>query len=69
MLAPRTPEKARIFHGDGWIDCALLHGRDADGRPEDHGRRVIEGYTATTWVPPGWTPSWTRRQSLLLRTQ
>ncbi len=39
MLAARAPEKARIFHGEGWIDCARYTAETLDGRPEDHGRR------------------------------
>ena len=55
MLAARAPEKARIFHGEGWIDCARYTAEALTAGQKIAGPAVIEGYTATTWVPPGWT--------------
>src|SRR5579883_2536145 len=63
----RPPESTRIFHGDGWIDCArhtaeaLIPGQKIDGPS------VIEGYTATTWVPPGWRATLDASDNLILR--
>ena len=31
------------------------------------GPAVIEGYTATTWVPPGWTATVDEADNLILR--
>jgi N-methylhydantoinase A len=51
----RAPEKARVFEGEGWIDCARYAAEAmADGQTIG-GPAVIEGYTATTYVPPGWS--------------
>jgi N-methylhydantoinase A len=61
------PEKTRIFHGEAWIDCvrhaaeALKQGQKIDGPA------VIDGYTATTWVPPGWTATLDTSDNLILR--
>ncbi len=66
-LAARGPEKTKIFHGEAWIDCArhtaeaLIEGQKIDGPA------VIEGYTATTWVPPGWTATLDPADNLILR--
>jgi N-methylhydantoinase A len=66
-LAGRGPETARIFHGDRWVDCtrhtaeALTEGQRIDGPA------VIEGHTATTWVPPGWTATLDPADNLILR--
>jgi N-methylhydantoinase A len=63
----RAPEQMRLFHGDGWIDCvrhtaeALTQGQKIDGPS------VIEGYTATTWVPPGWTATLDASDNLILQ--
>lgn len=63
----RTPETARIFHGEAWVDCtrhtaeALTPGQRIDGPA------VIEGYTATTWVAPGWTATLDAANNLVLR--
>ena len=61
--ASRTPEPTKVFHGDGWIGCARY-----DGEAEKVvGPAVIEGYTATTWVPPGWTATLDAADNLILR--
>ena len=66
-LAGRGPEKARIFHSDRWVDCAR-HTAEAltEGQKID-GPAVIEGHTATTWVPPGWTATLDPADNLILR--
>lgn len=66
-MLERAPEQTRIFHGESWIDCAR-HTAEAlrqDQRIE--GPAVIEGYTATTWVPPGWTAILDASDNLILR--
>jgi N-methylhydantoinase A len=55
--------KAKVFHGDLWLDCAR-HGADAATAV---GPAVIEGHTATTWVPPGWTATLDAADNLILR--
>jgi N-methylhydantoinase A len=62
-----APESTRIFHGEGWIDCAR-HAAEAlkQGQTID-GPAVIDGYTATTWVPPGWTATLDASDNLILR--
>jgi N-methylhydantoinase A len=61
--AARAPERTKVFHGDGWIDCARY---DAEVEAVV-GPAVIEGYTATTWVPPGWTATLDAADNLVLR--
>jgi N-methylhydantoinase A len=67
MLAARAPEKARIFHGDAWIDCARYTAETLTAGQKITGAAVIEGYTATTWVPPGWTAELDAADNLILR--
>jgi N-methylhydantoinase A len=55
--------KTKVFHGDRWLDCAR-HGADA---AQAAGPAVIEGHTATTWVPPGWTATLDAADNLILR--
>jgi N-methylhydantoinase A len=55
--------KTKVFHGDRWLDCAR-HGADAATAV---GPAVIEGHTATTWVPPGWTATLDAADNLILR--
>jgi N-methylhydantoinase A len=52
---PRAPEKARVFEGDGWVDCARYAAEAMAEGQAIAGPAVIEGYTATTYVPPGWS--------------
>jgi N-methylhydantoinase A len=50
----RKPETARLFDSKAWIDCARVPAETlAPGQRLD-GPTVIEGYTATTFVPAGW---------------
>ena len=63
----RTPEKTRIFHGEGWIDCARHTAEALKPGQKIEGPSVIEGYTATTWVPPGWTATLDASDNLILR--
>jgi len=61
--ATGTPERTKVFHGEGWIDCARYDAEAANVA----GPAVIEGYTATTWVPPGWTAALDAADNLILR--
>ena len=67
VLAARAPEQTRIFHDDAWIDCARHTAEALNAGQEITGPAVIEGYTATTWVPPGWTAGLDRADNLILR--
>jgi N-methylhydantoinase A len=66
-VAPRAAEQARIHEGGAWIDCAR-HAAEAipEGQPIP-GPAVIEGYTATTYVPPGWTAAIDAADNMVLR--
>jgi N-methylhydantoinase A len=61
--ATAKPEKTKVFHGEAWIDCARY---DAEAA-RVVGPAVVEGYTATTWVPPGWTAELDEADNLILR--
>jgi N-methylhydantoinase A len=63
----RAPESTRIFHGDGWIDCARHTAEALKQGQKIEGPSVIEGYTATTWVPPGWTAILDASDNLILQ--
>jgi N-methylhydantoinase A len=63
----RAPESTRIFHGDDWIDCARHTAEALKPGQKIEGPSVIEGYTATTWVPPGWTATVDASDNLILR--
>jgi N-methylhydantoinase A len=66
-VAPRPAEQARIHEGGAWIDCAR---HAAEAIPEGQaiaGPAVIEGYTATTYVPPGWTARIDAADNMVLR--
>jgi len=63
----RAPESTRIFHGDGWIDCARHTAEALKPGQKIEGPSVIEGYTATTWVPPGWTATLDASDNLILQ--
>ncbi len=67
-LAERAPEAARIFHGEAWIDCARYTSEALTAGQKIAGPAVIEGYTATTWVPPGWTAELDPADNMILRT-
>ena len=63
----RAPESTRIFHGDGWIDCTRHTAEALKAGQKIEGPSVIEGYTATTWVPPGWTATLDQSDNLILQ--
>jgi N-methylhydantoinase A len=62
-----APEKTRIFHDETWIDCARYGAESLTAGQALAGPAVIEGYTATTWVPPGWTATLDQSDNLILR--
>ncbi len=67
VFAAIAAEQARIHEGGAWIDCAR---HAAEAVPEGQaiaGPAVIEGYTATTYVPPGWTASIDAADNMVLR--
>jgi N-methylhydantoinase A len=66
-LTARGPEKTKIFHGEAWIDCARHTAEALTAGQKIDGPAVIEGYTATTWVPPGWTAELDAADNLILR--
>jgi N-methylhydantoinase A len=66
-LAERPAGKTRIFHGEAWIDCARYTAEALAIGQQIVGPAVIEGYTATTWVAPGWTATLDAADNLTLR--
>jgi N-methylhydantoinase A len=66
-LATRGLEKTKIFHGEAWIDCARHTAEALTASQKIDGPAVIEGYTATTWVPPGWTATLDPADNLIVR--
>src|SRR5712671_4993733 len=66
-LANRAPEAAKIFQGEAWIDCARYTSEALTAGQKITGPAVIEGYTATTWVPPGWTAELDPADNMILR--
>jgi N-methylhydantoinase A len=66
-LASRAPEKTRIFHGEAWVDGSRYVAEALSAGQKIEGPAVIEGYTATTWVPPGWTAALDAADNLILR--
>jgi N-methylhydantoinase A len=66
-LAARAPEQAKIFHGEAWLDCDRHTAEALAPGQQIVGPAVIEGYTATTWVPPGWTAGLDAADNLILR--
>ena len=66
-LAPRGPEQAKVFHGEAWIDCARFAAEALSAGQRIEGPAVVEGYTATTWVPPGWTAELDPADNMVLR--
>ena len=66
-LAAREPGRTKIFHGDAWIDCDRFTAEALSAGQKIAGPAVIEGYTATTWVPPGWTAALDPADNLILR--
>jgi N-methylhydantoinase A len=67
MLAACEPERTKIFHGEAWIDCDRFTAEALSAGQKIAGPAVIEGYTATTWVPPGWTAELDPADNLILR--
>jgi len=67
MLAARAPEATRIFHGEAWIDCARYTSEALTAGQKIAGPAIIEGYTATTWVSPGWTAELDPADNMILR--
>jgi N-methylhydantoinase A len=65
--AASDPEPATVFHGDGWIECRRYAAEALAAGQSLGGPAVIEGYTATTWVPPGWTATLDPADNLILR--
>ena len=66
-MAPGTAESTRIFHGDAWIECARHTAEALSSGQKIDGPAVIEGHTATTWVPPGWGATLDASDNLILR--
>ena len=66
-LTARAPEQAKIFHDEAWLDCARHTAEALTSGQKIVGPAVIEGYTATTWVPPGWTAELDPADNLILR--
>jgi len=66
--APSTRREARVWIGDRRHRVPVLD-RDAlePGR-SFRGPAVLTEYSATTWVPPGWTARVDARRNLVLRT-
>jgi N-methylhydantoinase A len=65
-LAARAPERTKIFHGEAWIDCDRFTAEALSAGQKIAGPAVIEGYTATTWVPPDWTAALDPADNLIL---
>ncbi len=66
-VAPRAPETSRVFENGAWIDCDRHAAEALDAGQRVDGPAVIEGYTATTWVPPGWTAEIDAADNMVLR--
>ena len=66
-LAARAPEQAKIFHDEAWLDCARHTAEALTAGQKIVGPAVIEGHTATTWVPPGWGAELDVQDNLILR--
>lgn len=66
-LAARAPEQAKIFHDEAWLDCARHTAEALIAGQKIVGPAVIEGHTATTWVPPGWGAELDAQDNLILR--
>jgi N-methylhydantoinase A len=66
-LEATAAETTRIFHGDAWLDCARHTAEALTPGQKIAGPAVIEGHTATTWVPPGWSADLDPADNLILR--
>ncbi|MGE4077306.1 MAG: hydantoinase/oxoprolinase family protein, partial [Reyranella sp.] len=65
--ASRGAASTRIFHGEAWIDCARHAAESLSPGQTLLGPAVVEGYTATTWVPAGWTATLDEADNMILR--
>jgi N-methylhydantoinase A len=65
-VAPGAAESTRIFHGEAWVDCARHAAESLTPGQKIDGPAVIEGHTATTWVPPGWRATLDPSDNLIL---
>jgi N-methylhydantoinase A len=63
----RAPDKTKVFLGEAWIDCDRYAAEAQAAGQKIAGPAVIEGYTATSWVPPGWTATLDPADNLILR--
>ncbi len=63
----RAPDMARVFEGEGWIDCARHAAETLATGQEIAGPAVIESYTATTYVPPGWLARIDEADNMVIR--
>lgn len=59
-------ESTRIFHGEAWVECARHAAEALTSGQRIDGPAVIEGHTATTWVPPGWRATLDAADNLIL---
>ncbi|MBV8189799.1 MAG: hydantoinase/oxoprolinase family protein [Alphaproteobacteria bacterium] len=66
-LEPNTPTGAQVFDGEQFIGCQRYTAETLTAGQRLAGPAVIEGYTATTWVPPGWTAALDAADNLILR--
>jgi N-methylhydantoinase A len=66
-LPRRAPEKTRIFQGEAWLDGARYAAEALAPGQSIEGPAIIDGYTATTWVPPGWTAALDAADNLIVR--
>ena len=67
IRARRQPEEARIFQAETWIDCARYAAEALGSDQRIDGPAVVEGHTATTLVPTGWTATLDAADNLILR--
>ncbi|HJQ58765.1 MAG TPA: hypothetical protein VJ890_17790, partial [Vineibacter sp.] len=66
-LPARPPEKARIFEGESWVECARYAAEAMAVGDAVAGPAVIEGYTATTYVPSGWSATIDDADNMVVR--
>jgi N-methylhydantoinase A len=66
-LPARAPQKARLFEGDAWVDCARYAAEAIAAGQAIAGPAVIEGYTATTYVPSGWSATIDDADNMVVR--
>ena len=56
-------QQTKVFHDERWLDC-VRYPAEAE---KVVGPAIIEGHTATTWVPPGWTATLDQADNLILK--